>query len=74
MKDLKVLKKIGFMDIEYDIESNKINKCLHCGEKINIENDSGWEVFTKDGYTTQSICKDCDNKLMDIDKFEDELN
>jgi len=44
------------------ITSNSIPTCLRCGVRITKENDSGWQVFTADGRTTQPICKMCDVK------------
>ncbi len=43
-----------------DIRSNNIRRCAYCGIPINKDNDSGWEVFIKDGKTTQPICGWCD--------------
>ena len=45
-----------------EIRSNNIRKCLRCGCPITSENDSGWEAFTGDGFYTQSLCKDCNEK------------
>jgi hypothetical protein len=42
-----------------DIKSNGKRTCLHCGVALNHTNDSGWEMFTKDGVTTQPVCKWC---------------
>lgn len=42
------------------ITSNHLPICINCGCQITRDNDSGWEQFTKDGKTTQSICKECD--------------
>ena len=36
-------------------------RCLDCGINITYKNNSGWEGFTKKGYT-QPLCKNCDNK------------
>ena len=44
------------------ITSNSIPVCIRCGVKITKENDSGWNVFTEDGRTTQPVCKTCDEK------------
>ena len=45
-----------------EIRSNKKDRCLNCNDPITAENDSGWEMFTKDGVTTQPICIFCDSK------------
>jgi hypothetical protein len=45
------------------IKSNLKKICLFCGTAITEENDSGWEYFTKDGHTTQSTCKKCNENL-----------
>ena len=42
------------------ITSNDYAICFDCKCKITPQNDSGWEVFTSDGRTTQKVCKRCD--------------
>ena len=44
-----------------DINSNKVYKCARCGDRITLDNWSGWEVFLPDGKTTQPICLFCDS-------------
>jgi hypothetical protein len=43
-----------------DIHSNHVKRCALCGIPINVDNDSGWEIFVEDGKTTQPICAWCD--------------
>ena len=61
MSELGITKKIGFMEVFNPIESNEDVRCLDCGINITYKNNSGWEGFTKKGYT-QPLCKNCDNK------------
>lgn len=46
------------MNIE-EIHSNKEMICIRCGDKITLDNWTGWECFKEDGKTTQPICKFC---------------
>jgi len=42
-----------------DIHSNNKPICARCGCIIMPITDSGWEIFTDDGITTQPICILC---------------
>ena len=60
-KRLGVTRYIGPLrtSIETLMQSNNIPECIYCGTDITEDNDSGWEAFTEDGYTSQAICTDC---------------
>jgi hypothetical protein len=62
MKSLGYTKCIGPLKTKLTelFKSNGLKRCLVCGVKISLFNDSGWELFTKDGVTTQPVCKKCD--------------
>lgn len=61
-KELAVKTSYGLVE---PITSNDIPVCPDCGCRITVENNSGWEVFTSDGRTTQPICVSCDKARMD---------
>lgn len=72
MNDVIALEKIGPLGVEIPkpIRSNGKKVCLWCGVAIKPTNDSGWEMFTQDGVTTQPICNDCHNKEDVYDKAD----
>lgn len=45
-----------------EIKSNNLPLCGTCGWPVDEDNDSGWEVFTADGVTTQPQCVACNHE------------
>lgn len=62
MKSLGFVERFGPLSTSIPrlFRSNNVKQCLVCDVKITKFNDSGWELFTEDGATTQPVCRKCD--------------